>query len=75
LSGIIEMRAASSGGAPTTMPGRLEAMETRLGAMLQGIKTVRPAADAFYASLTDGQKARIDNNQGRGRFWRWMHGW
>ncbi len=70
-----EMRAACAGGAPATMPGRLEAMEARLGAMLQGTKTVRPAVDAFYTSLTDEQKALIDNNQGRGRFWRWMHSW
>jgi hypothetical protein len=69
------MRAACSAEVPTTMPGRLEAMERRLDAMTQGIKTVRPAVDAFYASLTDEQKARIEGNQGGGRFWRWMHSW
>lgn len=38
---------------------RLAAMERRLEAMLQAVKTVRPAFDSFYASLTDEQKARL----------------
>jgi len=30
-------------------------------AMLQAVKTVRPAFDAFYASLDNDQKARLDS--------------
>ena len=69
------MRSACPGSAPATMPERLQAMENRLEVMLQGIKLVRPAADAFYASLSNEQKARIEENQAHGRFWRWMHSW
>jgi len=45
---------------PSSGPARLAAMETRLDAMLQAVKTVRPAFDAFYATLTDAQKERLD---------------
>jgi hypothetical protein len=47
-------------------------MEKRLDAMLVAIKIVRPAFDAFYATLNDEQKARI--NTGGPRRWGW-HGW
>ena len=43
-----------------TPPGRVNAMEQRLDAMLQAIDTVRPALTKFYASLSDEQKARFD---------------
>jgi hypothetical protein len=60
---------------PSTAPGRLAAMEKRHEAMLQATKVVRPALDAFYASLTDEQKARFERvgpRQGWGgmRWWR-----
>jgi hypothetical protein len=45
---------------PLTPPGRLAAMETRLDGMLAAINKVRPALDAFYASLSDEQKARLN---------------
>jgi hypothetical protein len=45
---------------PVTPTGRLEAMERRLEAMLEAVRTVRPALDDFYASLTDEQKARLN---------------
>jgi len=51
--------------------GRMDAMEKRMDTMLQAIKTMRPALDAFYAVLSDEQKARFNSNAGRGRFWRW----
>ena len=35
-------------------------METRLKAMVEAAKTVKPALDNFYASLSDEQKARFD---------------
>jgi len=57
---------------PASASARLEVMEKRLDAMLLAIKTVRPAFDAFYATLTDEQKARI--NSGGPRRWGW-HGW
>ena len=59
---------------PITTVGRLEVMEKRLEVMLQAIKTVRPAFDAFYASLTDEQKKSLDAVGPRHwgwRGWRW----
>jgi hypothetical protein len=41
-----------------TMPGRRP-------------RTVRPALKALYATLSDAQKARLDSNSHRGRFWHW----
>ena len=57
---------------PASAPARLELMEKRMEAMLTALKTVRPAFDAFYATLTDEQKATL-NSRGPRR-WGW-HGW
>lgn len=57
---------------PASASARMELMEKRLEAMLAAVKTVRPAFDAFYATLNDEQKARI--NTGGPRGWGW-HGW
>ena len=57
---------------PASATGRLELMEKRLDAMQQAIKTVRPAFDAFYATLNDEQKARV--NTSGPRHWGWR-GW
>lgn len=57
---------------PAGASARMEVMEKRLEAMLAAIKTVRPAFDAFYATLDDEQKARL--NRGGPRRWGW-HGW
>ncbi len=57
---------------PANATVRMELMEKRLDAMLTAIKTVRPAFDAFYATLSDAQKTRIDN--GSPRHWGWR-GW
>ncbi len=65
------MRTACPTEIPTTMVGRMEQMEKRMEVMLGAIKTMRPALDAFYATLTAEQKARLDGNTGPGRFWRW----
>ena len=66
------MRTACPVDVPATMPGRMEAMEKRMDAMLQAVKSVRPALDAFYATLNSEQKARLDSNSGpHRRFWRW----
>ena len=45
---------------PLTPPGRLDAMTARLEATLQVVQTVRPALEAFYASLSDEQKERFN---------------
>jgi LTXXQ motif family protein len=49
---------------PLTPPGRLQAMETRLKAMIDAANAVGPALDDFYASLDNEQKARF-NRMGR----------
>ena len=69
------MRAACPTDVPTTMVGRMEATEKRLDAMLQAVKTVRPALEAFYATLSDEQKAGLNVDSGRRRFWRWRDRW
>lgn len=43
-----------------TPSGRLEAMEKRLDALLQAARTVQPALEDFYASLTNEQKAQFN---------------
>ena len=65
------MRDACQADVPATIVGRSEAMEKRMDTMLQAIRAVRPALEAFYATLSDEQKARLDSNVGRGRSWRW----
>jgi len=54
------MQAACPDDTPLTPPGRLEAMEKRLQAMIDAANTVKPALDGFYASLTSEQKARFN---------------
>lgn len=65
---------AVSGSCPVTFPStataRLEAMEKRMEAMLQAVKTIRPAFDALYATLSDEQKVILDDNGYRRRIWR-----
>ncbi len=56
---------------PGTAPARLEVMEKRLDAMLQAVKTVRPAFDTFYATLTEEQKAELNKAGPRRWGWRW----
>jgi hypothetical protein len=69
------MRDACLVDVPDTIVGRTEAMEKRMDTMLQAVRTMRPALEAFYATLSDEQKARLDSNSGRGRFWRWRDRW
>jgi hypothetical protein len=45
---------------PSTPTGRLAAVEARLDAMLEALKTERPAMDKSYSSLSDEQKARFN---------------
>ena len=61
------VRAACSTERPITPPGRLAAAEKRLTALLEAVRTVRPAMDEYYRSLSDEQKARLYLSQaGRG---------
>lgn len=56
---------------PQTASARLAFMETRIIVMLDAVKTVRPAFDAFYATLTAEQKTRLDAS--RPYRWGWHH--
>ena len=58
---------------PQSPVARLEVMEKRLEAMLEAVKTVRPAFDSFYAALTDEQKARLAEAGPREWGWRRWH--
>ena len=55
------LQAACPSETPLTPPGRLQAIETRLQAMADAAKTVKPALDGFYASLNSEQKARFNH--------------
>ena len=46
--------------APLTPPGRLDAVEAQLQAMLDGTNAVRRPLQDFYASLDDSQKRAFD---------------
>jgi hypothetical protein len=58
------LQAACPDDVPMTPPGRLDAMEKRLKAMVEAANTVKPALGSFYGSLNDEQKARF-NKLGR----------
>lgn len=66
------MKAACPADAPSKAVDRMAVMEKRAEASLQAIKTVRPAFEAFYNSLDDQQKTRLD--QVGPRRWGW-DGW
>ena len=55
-----ELRAACPRTAPVTPIGRLETLEQQLAALHNAVRTVRPALDKFYASLSDEQKERFN---------------
>jgi hypothetical protein len=54
------LQAACPNETPMTPPGRLDAMEKRLRAMVDAAKTVKPALESFYVSLSSEQKARFN---------------
>src|SRR5262249_51761727 len=54
------LKAACPTALPSTPTGRIAAMRQRLEAMLQAVRTVRPAVEKFYQSLNDEQKARFN---------------
>jgi hypothetical protein len=45
---------------PQTQVGRLDAVATRLNAMVEAMNTVRPKLQAFYNALSDEQKAKFN---------------
>jgi hypothetical protein len=61
------IKAACPSELPATPPDRLAAEAKRLQAILQGVQTIRPKLDDFYASLSNEQKARF-NSIGRQLF-------
>lgn len=69
------MRSACPSDVPSTLTARAEAMEKRMEAMLQGVRAVRPALEAFYDSLSEDQKSTLNKGSGRQRFWRWRDRW
>src|SRR5690606_16345298 len=69
------MRAACPTATPTSMTSRMAAMEKRMETMRRAIKTLRRALVAFYASLTDERKARLETDRGPRGHWRWRDRW
>jgi hypothetical protein len=59
-SSVFKASCPAANAFPLTPLGRLRAMTARLDATLQAVHTVRPALEAFYASLSDEQKERFN---------------
>jgi LTXXQ motif family protein len=57
---VAALQAACPDATPLIPVGRLEAMERRLDALIAAAKTVQPALEDFYASLSDEQKAHFN---------------
>jgi hypothetical protein len=55
------IEAACAAGVPSGPAERLATMEKRAEASLQAIRTVRPAFDAFYATLEADQKKQLES--------------
>jgi hypothetical protein len=53
-----------------TPPSRLAMMEKRLSTMLEAVRTIRPAMDEYWGSLSEDQKARFYAGQGWAERWR-----
>jgi hypothetical protein len=68
---IAKMATACKAEMPTTTKAELEMMDNRLEIMSQAVNTLRPAFDAFYASLDSKQQQRLDVFGPRHRSWRW----
>jgi hypothetical protein len=59
-SAAASLQASCPAKTPETPVERIDAVEIRLDAMVQAAKDVRPALGAFYATLSDEQKARFN---------------
>lgn len=58
------------------LPARLAETETQLAAALDAVRTVRPVAEKFYASLDEAQKKAVSEmGRGGGRKWGHHHRW
>ncbi len=57
---VDQLRSSCPTAVPRTPVERLEAVEGRLNAMVSALKSIRPELAAFYASLSDEQKARFN---------------
>ncbi len=55
-----QLQASCPAELPQAPMDRFDAVAKRLDAMAAAVKTVRPALDSFYASLTDEQKAQFN---------------
>jgi hypothetical protein len=55
------LKASCQPGSAVTPPARLAEIGKRLSTMLEAVKTVRSALDAFYATLSDEQKAQFES--------------
>ncbi len=55
-----QLQASCSAQMPQAPVARLDAVQARLSAMVDAMKTVRPKLEDFYASLSDEQKARFN---------------
>lgn len=52
---------------------RLDNMEKMLAATLEAVRTVRPSAEALYASLTPEQQENLRKVRGKHRWWKRKH--
>ena len=59
-SAAASLQASCPAKAPETPVERIDAVEMRLDAMVRAAEDVRPALGAFYATLSDEQKARFN---------------
>lgn len=55
------MSRVCSGENPMNLPAKLAAAEKRLDATLSWARKLKPLAEKFYATLSDEQKAQVDN--------------
>ncbi len=55
----------------TADKSQLSVIQGRVETLLEVLKTVRPAYEAFYAKLDDNQKLRLDSLGPRRNGWRW----
>jgi hypothetical protein len=55
------LKASCQPDSAVTPPARLAAIDKRLNAMLEAVKTVRTALNEFYGALTDEQKAQFES--------------
>ena len=69
------MRTTCTTDVAASMVDRMEAIEKRLDAMLQAVKLVRPTLEAFYATLSDEQKASLNAGSRHGWYERWRDRW